>query len=145
MSNQRRVSARKLTVLARRNLKGKAEKEAVKKSKKKSVAASKFEEEETVFIDIPEPCVDTRGVVVFGDEDQSHSISANKVSCEDPEAAKMAEMEAAEYIKKRVNIVMQVQMVDLVIKGYTDENVEPYDVANGEHLRQLQPIHNKYD
>ena len=103
MSDQRRVSYRKLTVLARRNLEEKAEKEAVKENEKKSVAASKFEEEETVFIDIPEPCVDARDVIVFGDKDRSHSISVNRVSCEDPEAAKMAEMEAAEYDEKRVN------------------------------------------
>ena len=57
----------------------------------------------------------------------------------------MAEMEAAEYDEKRVNIVKQVQVVDLAINDYTDEDVEPYDVVDGEHLRQLQRIHDKYD
>ena len=84
MSDQRRVSYRKLTVLARRNLEEKAEKEAVKENDKKSVPASKFEEEDTVFIDIPEPCVDVRGVVVFGDKYRRHSISVNRVNCGDP-------------------------------------------------------------
>ena len=69
MSDQRRVSQRKLAVLARSQLKEKAEREATKKSSKRSVAASKFTEEETVFVEIPEPCVDTRGAIVFGDED----------------------------------------------------------------------------
>ena len=126
------------------------------RSKKKSVAAGQrkvLAEEGTVFIDIPEPCVDARGgIIVFGDKDRSHSISVDRAigsseedRCEDPEAAKMAEMEAAEYVKKRVNIVKQVQVVDLAINDYTDEDVEPYDVANGEHLRQLQRTRDKYD
>ena len=91
-------------------------------------------------------------MIVFGDEDRSHSISVDRAigsseedRCEDPEAAKMAEMEAAEYDKKRVNVVKQVQVVDLAINDYTDEDVEPYDVANGEHLRKLQRIRDKYD
>ena len=143
MSDQRRVSQRKLAVLARSRLKEKVEREAAKKSSKRSVAASKFTEE--VFVEIPEPCVDTRGAIVFSDEDRSHSRSVDRVSCEDTEAAKMAEMEAAEYDVKRVNIVKQVQVVDLAINDYTDEDVEPYDVVDGEHLRQLQRIHDKYD
>ena len=62
------------------------------------------------LIDVLEPLVDARDVIAFGDKDRSRSISANRVSCEDPEAAKMAEMEAAEYDKKRVNIVKQAQL-----------------------------------
>ena len=96
--------------------------------------------------------MDVGDVIVFGDKDRSRSISANRAinsseedSCEDPEAAKMAEMDAAEYVKKRVNIVKQVLVVDLAINDYTDEDVEPYDVANGEHLRKLQRIRDKYD
>ena len=57
----------------------------------------------------------------------------------------MAEMESAEFAKRKVNVVVQVQMVDVAINGYSEQDVEPYDVANGEHLRQLQRIRNKYD
>ena len=110
MSDQRRVSQRKLAVLARSRLKEKAEREAAKKSSKRSVAASKFAEEETVLFKIPEPCVDTRGAIVFGDEDRSHSRSVDRVNCgSDAEVAKMAEMEAAVYVKKRVNMVVKIQ------------------------------------
>ena len=54
-------------------------------------------------------------------------------------------MEAAEYVRKRVNVVVHVQMVDVAINGYSEQDVEPYDVLNEEHLRQLQRIRDKYD
>ena len=91
------------------------------------------------------------GIIVFSDEDRNQhkcgygatagkqlskvaeeDYSANRFNCgSDAEVTKMAEMEAAEYVKKRVNVVVQVQMVDLVINGYSEQDVEPYDVANG--------------
>ena len=48
-------------------------------------------------------------------------------------------------MNKMVNIVKLVQMVDVAISDYTEEDVEFHDVANGEHLRQLQRVRDKYD
>ena len=50
----------------------------------------------------------------------------------------MAEMESAEFAKRMVNVVVQVQLVDIAISSYSEQDVEPFDVANGEHLRELQ-------
>ena len=54
-------------------------------------------------------------------------------------------MESAEFAKRMVNVVVQVQLVDIAISSYSEQDVEPFDVANGEHLRELQRIRNKYD
>ena len=57
----------------------------------------------------------------------------------------MAEMEAAEYDARMVNIVKLVRVADLAISYYTEEDVDTDDAVHGEYLRELERIRDKYD
>ena len=100
MSEPRRVSQRTHVVLARRQREEKAKEVAAKKGKRKPVAASKSTDEEIVFAETSEPCVD----------------GVNRGSNVD--TREMAAMDEATYQDKLSNIARLVNMVDVAITDY---------------------------
>ena len=127
MSDQRRVSQRTQAVLARRRLEEKAKKVAAKKGNKRPVAASRSTDEETVFAEIPEPCVD----------------GVNRGSNAD--TREMAAMDEAVYQDKVSNIAKLVNMVDVAITDYGEGDVELHDVVSEEYKTQLGYTREKYE